>query len=577
MNKISLDKLCAEGKYPAASLKKCTVQKTTNSLMMKGYAENIGICSDGDNSDVIEYKFDFKRVKTLGTVRNFLWISASNSIDGELGNVIIDFENMKQLPTALTQMSCFFEDLDWNSTDDYVGLLYFIKRLKQDMPVVYTSLNSGFVHAVNGDYYVGSDIIDLEKPDCVVPMLNTQKVSNDTTGVLSKAKSLVKNGDVNLVKRLICKITKERIIMQVVIAAAFASILVGWLRLNPFLFCLSGRSSRGKTTVLNLVASLFSSPKDQQLNKVFAGTNLYLKDALSGKVGTLVTIDDTSTTANFTQSKTAEHNIKDLSYFISTGQGRGRVNRCDSSFNTICFITSEDSVVDKFEMQTGGARRRIVELWLDDTDNHLTKNAEEAHEINRIISENYGLLANDFVRNIAKNFSASELRSEYDNIRLNLQKELSSDGIAQGYGEMISTIVFAAKLLGKIDISFDYEEIGRLLIDDFEVSQTRWKKTRACNEVDFKQLYTTIVNFSLKNHMELTKKENGMYIYLGIEDEASVCNIYKFTPFTLRQMLFKLNLIDRDSSGHYTHNVNGTRMLKIKSIDINEEEMDDEF
>jgi len=147
------------------------------------------------------------------------------------------------------------------------------------------------------------------------------------------------------------------------ICAAFAGPCLGLLRMDGGGFHLRGGSSTGKTTALNVAASLFGSPD-------YLRTWRHTDNALEGVAGMhsdlLLVLDEIGELA----PKIAGH----TAYMLANGQGKGRAARDGSprALTTwrVLFLSSGEVALSDLVIQSGGKVRagqevRVIDLPAD--------------------------------------------------------------------------------------------------------------------------------------------------------------------------------------------------------------------
>lgn len=535
----------------------------------------ITITGEIDTSDifsvdtVIRYRFEMTRVLRSDKSQNLLKISIYNSIDGELGCVLNEISKLDRLPKKLENISAAFNKIPWEekpikaTKSKCFGMIDIIKSLLTALPVEYTPSGLGFQYDDNNvpQYYVGTKIIDIKNPETSVPTVASSKIVN--ANKLDMTSFLKQNGDCNTVVDMVNAISKNKIAVQIVLSAALASIICGMLKLHSFSLCIAGKTSSGKSTIQKLASSFFSAVDDSSLNRRFSDTQKKLMSVFNGKNGVLLTIDDTSadTQHNHGRGARTENNLQQLIYYISGDHSRGKMTVADDEFHTVCIFSAEESVVDKFNMHSNGSRRRIVELNLDNFQNHLTSDAKEAQWIEKVITNNYGFIAEKFVTTVFSKCNLDEIRKKYYKVRDGIQECMSKEGSAQGYGETISAIVLAATLSDCIGFNFDAEEIQRYLIEEFEVSEFNYRKRMELSEFNFTQFYRMACTISFEKYGELMDEgeEAGKYIYLFNNDLEDICHKMNCNMNTIKKQLKERELLIKQDEKHDTWRLGKTK------------------
>ena len=181
--------------------------------------------------------------------------------------------------------------------------------------------------------------------------------------------------------------------MEVVLAMALSSVVFDYVHsvfpTENLVVALTGLSSSGKTTALNLAVSTGALPvtTDNSLLLTFLDTELSIMHRMLS--GYCIGIDEGSTLKKKDTTK--------LLYSIANGKERARMTKnlgmAESvSFHSVVFTSSETSLLAQAD-NNGGLRVRVLELsevW--------TKSAESSDRIKRIVSENYGWAVPEMAR-----------------------------------------------------------------------------------------------------------------------------------------------------------------------------------
>lgn len=178
----------------------------------------------------------------------------------------------------------------------------------------------------------------------------------------------------------------------------FASPILGYINhfidLGCMVFAYSNLSSKGKTTLAQLSASIFGDPVSEKgFFTTMDSTEKALVSFVSRANSRTVSLDETGTAD--------KKNIRQTLYKIASGRDRKRSNPDGSlqeqhTFNSCIICTSEFPIID--ESAPNGIRVRVFELHDD-----LTTSAENADNIKSCVYQNYGHAGRKFVRYIVCN------------------------------------------------------------------------------------------------------------------------------------------------------------------------------
>ena len=206
---------------------------------------------------------------------------------------------------------------------------------------------------------------------------------------------LSSKGDKETWYSFVKEIMQDSVEIMFAISVAFSAILLGYLRgyadLDNIIVHLRGNSSSGKTTMLNLVTSVFANPRENCPNGLISSWN-GTKNAILRKLmnvnGMLFGLDE------FSMMK--EKDVSSLIYSICAGIEKDRLRR-DASIQKrqvgtyIVFSTGESSILSKCNGNIG-LSVRVLEF-----DSHQwSKDAKQSEIIKKTVKEHYGFAATDF-------------------------------------------------------------------------------------------------------------------------------------------------------------------------------------
>lgn len=546
-NDVMAENIVEECKAEIPPLTSVSNSNDTKLKRVKGYYKDKGkhkkakVLID-NNGCVCNFTIQTQHVILYITVSKTTFVDNSNTmfafrakdtVDGELGTIFVNADSLRNLPKFFFEKSLVLKTIAWypfptpgGKKNVYLpGLLDIIENEILLLKASYCANKAGFIYKDEiPKYYVGaSTILRLDEnkfQECKI----SDAAFSDADLHIGKDRPVVlqQKGDLNSTLHLINEISQERVAVQTILSAGLSAIIVGILRLMSFVFCISGKSSSGKSTLLKLAASFFDNPLNQAVNRKFSDTTARLMDAIKKSSGVLITIDDTSADVKKkkNQSTSAENDLKQLTYFVSGNVGRGTKYSLDESFNTVVMVTSETPVMEQFGMYNNGANRRMVELDMSGCTGELTKDAEESMRIVEHTRNNYGQLAVAFVRKIYEN-GVKWLKERYDTICSSIQSEMPSNGIAQGYGETITPIVLAAEIANSLGCMFDVDEIKNSLIEDFVIKAERYESKLTQQHFEDKCIYEAIVKLAFIHCSEYAVDNQLLYVSTKKIDEVS--------------------------------------------------------
>lgn len=138
------------------------------------------------------------------------------------------------------------------------------------------------------------------------------------------------------------------------VLASFTSVILKDLKLSPFIVDLSGPTSRGKTTVLKVAASVWGT---EHLVSEWNATKVATERKAAFLNSFPLILDDTM--------KAEERHLKGIIYNFSGGRSKGRGSitgsQVEYTWNNLLLSTGETSLVE-YAKEAGGAAARILPI-----------------------------------------------------------------------------------------------------------------------------------------------------------------------------------------------------------------------
>lgn len=253
-----------------------------------------------------------------------------------------------------------------------------------------------------------------------------------------------------------------RIEIKFLLAASFASILVGKVGALPFIVDLWGETEGGKTVALMMAASVWANPTDSQYIGDFKTTDV----ALEAKCNLLnhlpLLLDDSSKV-----SARIRDNFEGVVYDLCSGKGKSRSNkdlgiRKENHWKNVIICNGERPLASY--VSQGGAINRILEVECQE---HIFPDPQEAVEV---FKKNYGHAGKQFVK-IIKQMGVDELRK----IQQEIQKEIYQEDKMQKQSIALSIVLTADKIITERIFHdgeyIDLQEAQRVLVDHNELSE----------------------------------------------------------------------------------------------------------
>ena len=242
------------------------------------------------------------------------------------------------------------------------------------------------------------------------------------------------------------------------ILCSFSSVLMSILDLEPFIYDLSGPTSRGKTTMLKVSGSLWGNFK---LIGNWNDTRVNIERRSEFLNCYPLILDDTK--------KLAEVNPKqlvDILYFYSSGQtkGRGTISGFEGTrtWRNILLSTGESSILEY--TGTGGSAARVI----TNSDHPLMENpsVEFLTQLYKAIDKNYGVIGKEFVKhlNSLNEDEKAKLHVKFDEIRSKFGKLAKGNDVLTRLTTGYSVIYLTGILVNKF---FDLDINLNIIVDLF--------------------------------------------------------------------------------------------------------------
>lgn len=221
--------------------------------------------------------------------------------------------------------------------------------------------------------------------------------------------------------------------IKFMLAASFASVLVGMLGGLPFFVDLWGETEGGKTVTLMVAASVWGNPGESQYIGDFKTTDVALEAKADMLNNLPMILDDTSKT-----SARIRDNFEGIVYDLCSGKGKSRsnkelgINRENRWQN--CILTNGERPLNSYVNQ-GGAINRILEVECGE------KVYEDPQETADTLKKNYGFAGKRFVE-IIKAMGVEKIRE----IQKSFQTSLFDTDKMQKQAISVSIVLTADKI-----------------------------------------------------------------------------------------------------------------------------------
>lgn len=301
-----------------------------------------------------------------------------------------------------------------------------------------------------------------------------------------------------------------RLEIKFMLAAAFASVLIGPLGALPFFVDLWGETEGGKSVTLMLACSVWASPDESRYIGDFKTTDVALEARADLLNNLPMMLDDTSKA-----SSRMRDNFEGIVYDLCSGKGKSRsnkelgMNRENRWRNAI--LTNGERPLNSYVTQ-GGAINRILEVECGE------KVYRDPQTTAELVKKNYGFAGREFV-SVLKKIGFEEV----ERIQREIQRKIHNDEKMQKQSISLSIVLTADRIvtdhLFKDGQYISLDDAAQVLVDRNELSDNERCYQYILSEVD--------INRAKFDAMSQTNEKWGMIehgyavIYNNIFD--SIC------------------------------------------------------
>lgn len=253
-----------------------------------------------------------------------------------------------------------------------------------------------------------------------------------------------------------------RIEIKFMMAASFASVMIGYLDSLPFVADLWGETEGGKTVTLMLAASIWANPAETKYIGDFKTTPTAAEMKADMLNNLPVIMDDSSNT-----KKNEKFDFESSIYNWCNGKGKSRSN-INLGINRenrwkCAFLTTGEKPLTSY-VTSGGAINRVLELRCGRE--AIYKNPQETVQI---IKNNYGFAGRDFI-DALRSIGRDKIRRH----QIAAEKQLFDAGKMRKQSISLATILvadaIATQYLFKDGCYISVDEITQVLSSRAEVS-----------------------------------------------------------------------------------------------------------
>ena len=391
---------------------------------------------------------------------------------------------------------------------------------------------------------------------------NNHPLQSDYQGY--KFEEIGEKGQLKIYEDMINKHVLTNSNLKLAYAVGFTSPITALLEddstINSIIINFSGESSKGKSTALGLMASIWGSGNIGKGNiiKTFNATVGGILKCLEDNYGFPVYFDDTQTKERDDHSA---ENWRQFIYALVTGSSRLTVPSQSiptAKWRTTLVLCSEISLFDQ-TTSDGGLKGRL----LDFSEVNWTSSAESAEEITSVVKNNYGFYGPQFVEGLAsKGIDAiKDLYSNYlKELRDSIQGNVNTVTRTTQAGAILLTTVKLVKEILNLDL--DEQFIKEYLIDLYSKNEIKEDPVRTAYEEVIQFVNEYEKHFLMPNNPKRTTMQSGeIFGKFLINDEtgerviaiiSSVVDKYVFNKYPdkmrIKRKLRDMGLIECDAN-----------------------------
>lgn len=217
------------------------------------------------------------------------------------------------------------------------------------------------------------------------------------------------------------------------VLSSFASVVIEDLGVKPFIVEVSGETSRGKTTVLEIATSVWGN---KYLMNEWNATPVVIERKAAFLNSFPLLMDDSR--------KANRHTLELIPYLFSGGRSKGRGSikgsQKEYSWNNIMLSTGEVSLNDYGENK-GGVAARIIPLG----DEPLERDYDNIVHLQEAMKSNYGAIGIEFLKAWLKH--KNEMIKNFTDIKKLYVSKAGNNNVLTRLSEFYATVHFTGVLL----------------------------------------------------------------------------------------------------------------------------------
>ena len=230
---------------------------------------------------------------------------------------------------------------------------------------------------------------------------------------------------------------------KIMLATAAASPLIRLLQVPGWTTHVEGSTSKGKSALLQAVASMWGNPKIGHFTTSYSDTQVGVEAGLGVRGSMPLMIDE------YSVKDLSKDKLKDASrmvYIISLGAGKSRGTRTGGlqkarTWDLTCVSTGEDPIL--LDGANGGAQARLLSIHLAQQDGQV---CEDPIAVYKVFQRNYGFAGRAYVEWLQANPDAV---ADADDCKTEIFERLKAKGIQEKHALIGATLMAAASLLSE--------------------------------------------------------------------------------------------------------------------------------
>ena len=244
-----------------------------------------------------------------------------------------------------------------------------------------------------------------------VPYAEALTLDNDGQGA-ELARAVHSKGTLEEWAEYIAPLRKQSLYLQIVLAAAFASVLISKVKALPFVLHLWGGTGTGKTVALKVAASVWGNPEKYMLT---------LNGTTNALMGTAALLHDLPLLADELQTIKLDTNFQNQTYDklimqLTEGKDRARLTQQSTlkgqkTWNNCFIFTGEEPITQS--NSGGGTKNRVIELQCKE---QIVSNG---NAVVNFIDSHYGNAGRAFIEHIASK-PAETLQQDFQDLQRTL-------------------------------------------------------------------------------------------------------------------------------------------------------------